>query len=175
MKRIGFALVAIVFWALSGSVALAGGVDINGEWVVDSDAGDSMITIPVSNYTEAPLVWTPPRVTLGGIVYSSDRVLFPQGKTLYDFTLISAGTFFDFTANGSKLTGSIVRGVLEEPIFDGKISGNTITFNVREIIDKKTYSYFYTGEVSEDGIRFKVRPPRDGGKHFQFTAKRVVP
>ena len=50
-----------------------------------------------------------------------------------------------------------------------------IIVTIRETIGEKTYSYSYAGEVSDDVIRFDVRPPANSGDRFQFTVKRVTP
>ena len=81
---------------------------------------------------------------------------------------------FDFAVNDSKLTGSIIRNENEDPIFDGKISGNTITFSVRETVNGETYFCTYRGELSDDGIRFEVTP-KEGGKRISFMTRRLIP
>ncbi|MCL2878495.1 MAG: hypothetical protein FWF13_06935 [Acidobacteria bacterium] len=172
MKHIKF---VIILTAFAGTVAFAGSVDFNGEWVVDGDAVGSGITAKIGNYEtgDAPLAWEP-ATSSGWITNQSMRSTQPgTSYRLRNFTIIPPGTFFDFTVNGARLTGSIIRSEMEDPVFDGKVNGNKITFTVREIIKERTYSYFYSGEISDDGILFDVRPPRDGGAGFKFTAKRA--
>ena len=177
MKHIWF---AIMFVALNGNIALADDLGFTGEWVVDSDVSGSRIT--VTEHKQAQQGWPPPFVnqrSLADMTPSDfERLRRSQeastSSTSQDFTLITEDTFFEFAVNGSMLTGSIIRGKTEDPIFDGKISGNKITFTVREILKGRTYSYSYTGELSDDGIRFDVMPPRGGGNRFQFTARRVT-
>lgn len=172
---------AVVF---AVNVAPADDVNFTGEWVVDSDEGGSgiTVTINVTETVDAPQTWTPS----GQVYIMPDGTQIFRTPTLnskastprlsrksYNVTLIPAGAFFDFAVNGTQLTGFIIRGETEEPIFDGKINGNKITFTVREIIKEQTWSYSYTGELLEDSIRFDVKPPRNGGDGFKFTARRV--
>jgi len=91
----------------------------------------------------------------------------------YSFKVIPDGTFFDFATIGARLNGSIIRDGTEDPIFDGKISRNKITFTLKEIIEGKTYSYSYAGELTDGVIRFEVKPPANGGDRFRFTVKRL--
>ena len=178
MKHI---FLAILFAAFAGSIASADDIDFTGEWIVENDdAGESGITVAINE--NLPPSSTSERVLRDhlGNPYIIDTLgrpqtppPSPQPSRSYTFTVIPIGTFFDFAANGSKLTGSIIRGETEKPILDGKISGNRITFTVRETIGGRTHSYSYAGELSNDRIRFDVRPPRNGGARFQFTARRL--
>ena len=61
---------------------------------------------------------------------------------------------------------------MEEPILNGKISGDKITFSIKETVNENTYTYSYTGKLLDDIIQFDVRPPANGGKPFKFTVKR---
>lgn len=77
-------------------------------------------------------------------------------------------------ADGDKLTGTIAGGRGgETEIQDGKVEGNTITFNVVREFNGNKMTMKYTGTVTDEGIKFKVeregsdRPPRE------FTAKKV--
>jgi hypothetical protein len=167
MKQIWF---AIMFAAVSVNIAFTDEVDFTGEWFVESaDAGDSGIAVTLTED-----VYRPGQIRE---TYRPDGTFVrmpPIGKREVVFVVIPAGTFFDFAVNGSKLTGTIVRDT-EEPILNGKISGNKITFTVMETIRENAYSYSYTGKLSDDGIHFEVRPPANGGKRFQFMAKRLMP
>jgi len=167
MKQVLFVM---MFAAIAGNIAFAGDADFTGEWIVDSD--------DVSNSGIADVI-TEPKISSrvlqtypDGTVYIAGmgRVVIPTVG--YAFTVIPAGTFFDFEANGSKLTGSIIRKDTEEPILNGKISGDKITFTIKETIKENTYSYLYTGRLSNDSIQFDVIPPSNGGKPFKFTVKR---
>ena len=173
MKQICY---VIMFAAIAANIVFADDVSFTGEWLVEiDDAGDSGIAVVINE---------PEQVTWAmrgySEVYTDSGLRMVQvgaGRqpkiVQYNFTIIPAGTFFDFDVNGSELTGSIIRQGTEKPILNGKIKGNTITFTVREILNEKDYSYSYTGELSNDYILFEVKASRDGGKPFKFTAKRV--
>ena len=171
MKQILF---ITLFVAGVGVMALANGLDINGEWVVGKDdvsGSGIVINLPAesSNRQSAPDVRMPvgrlPQQTPGNSARKS---------VSYDYFVIPVGTLFDFAANGAKLTGSVIRYETEEPILDGKINGNKISFTVKETVKGKEYTYLYRGELSDGSIRFDVTPTT-GGKQFQFRAKRVDP
>ena len=164
--------VVMLFLLFSANIALASDVDITGEWIVLEDDAGIIVT-----FREEP---PPPENKMmfsGGRYWEyreySNRVAV-ESKS-YFLKIIPVGTFFDFTASGTKLTGSIIRNDTEDWIIDGKINGNKITFTIRETIGEKIYPYSYTGEVSDDGIRFDVRPPANSGNRFQFAVKRVMP
>jgi len=151
---------AVIFAAFAGNVALADGVDFTGEWFVESEAVGSGNVVTIQGG----------RIVPEGIVVRSTQTYF---------TLIPAGTFFDFTANGSKLIGYILRYETEEPIYDGKINGDKITFTVRETAAGKSrqpVNYYYSGKLSGDIIQFEVFTPSQTSSRaarFQFTARRV--
>jgi len=165
MKQILF---VIMLAMVTGNITLAGEADFTGEWIVNGDIGEDGIIITIDDMPPERMVneirGNGPIIPLSSIESKSSA-----------FTVISVGTFFEFTANGSKLTGSMIRQNTEEPIFDGKISGNKITFTVKETIGGKNYSYSYTGKLSDDSIQFDVKPPSNGGKSFKFKAKLVSP
>ena len=168
--------------AIMGNIASADDIDFTGEWIVESDdAGESGITVAIDE--NLPPGSSSERIFRDalGNPYTIDAFgkpqtppPSPQPARSYAFTVISAGTFFDFAANGSKLTGSIIRGETEKPILDGKISGNKISFTIKETIAGKSYSYSYTGELSDDSIQFDVKPPSNGGDRFKFKAIRAT-
>lgn len=81
-------------------------------------------------------------------------------------------TTFTFKVVGDKLEGSISgRQGRENPIADGKISGDTVTFTVTMTRGDNSIKQNYTGTVSGNEIKFK----REGGQGQprEFTAKRV--
>lgn len=70
-------------------------------------------------------------------------------------------------ADGDKLTGTITGRQGENPISDGKISGDDISFKVETPRGAQTY----TGKISGNEIKFK----REGGQGtIEFTAKRAA-
>jgi len=153
---------AIILAAFTGNIALADGVDFTGEWFVESEAVGSGNVVTIQ----------------GGKIVPTGISARPTSKPNV-FTIIPSGTFFDFTANGSKLTGYILRYETEEPIYDGKINGNKITFTVRETAAGKSrqpINYYYTGKLSDDGIQFEAFTPSQTNSlaaRFQFTARRI--
>lgn len=78
-------------------------------------------------------------------------------------------TTFVLKASGDTLTGSINGGRGDNPISEGKVNGDTITF-VQEIAgrDGASFKISYTGKVSADHIDFT----RDTGRGTpqMFTA-----
>jgi len=172
MKKIW---IVIIFAAIAGNIIFAGDVDFTGEWFVESDNdGDPGITAVINEPPQMPYGATFTKMEPDGSisVYIAGRGGVTLQSAQYDFAVIPAGTFFDFEANGSKLNGSIIRGETEDPILNGKISGDKITFTIKETIKENTYSYLYTGRLSNDSIQFDVRPPANGGKPFKFTVKK---
>ena len=78
---------------------------------------------------------------------------------------------FKLKADGEKLTGTMAGDQFEQPIKNGEIHGDEISFSVHlefgNGIDLK-----YTGKVSADKIDFKLQ--RDGSDQAQpFVAKRT--
>jgi hypothetical protein len=83
-------------------------------------------------------------------------------------------TTFNFKAEGSKLTGTVsgMRGG-ENPIADGKITGDEISFTVTSNFGGNDVKLVYKGKVSGDEIKFTRT--REGGDQpgQEFTAKRA--
>ncbi len=77
----------------------------------------------------------------------------------------------NFAVSGDKLTGKMEGGPGGGvDIQDGKVSGDTITFNVTREMGGNSVTWKYTGKVSGDEIKFL----REGGRAPQeFTAKRA--
>jgi len=165
MKQIWF---VIMFAALAGGVAFAGEADFNGEWIARGEdiGGSGIIANVISEY--------PAYSTNDIIEYQRRNISLPTRQKIERVTVIPANTMFDFAANGSKLTGSIIRNETEDPISGGKISGNTISFTVKETVKGKNYSYFFLGELSKDGIKFEVTPQNNGNR-IKFIARRLTP
>jgi hypothetical protein len=79
-----------------------------------------------------------------------------------DFTLN-----FTFKADGTKLTGSVETPNGEQPISDGKVEGDKISFKTHfadSVID-------HQGTISGDTIQLKVTGPWG---EFEMTLKRVA-
>jgi opacity protein-like surface antigen len=80
---------------------------------------------------------------------------------------------FTFKVDGEKLTGSVsgMQGN-ENPISDGKISGNDISFTVAMSFNGNDVKMDYKGVVSGDEIKF-TRSREGSDQKQEFTAKRV--
>ena len=84
-------------------------------------------------------------------------------------------TTFIFKADGSKLTGTVsgMRG--ENPISDGKVSGDDISFTVALSFNGNDIKMNYKGKIAGDEIKF-TRTIEGGGGNMppqEFTAKRA--
>ena len=82
-------------------------------------------------------------------------------------------TTFNFKAEGAKLTGTVSGMQGDNPISDGKIAGDEISFSVKVSFNGNDVTLLYKGKVSGDEIKF-VRT-REGGNNpgQEFTAKRA--
>jgi hypothetical protein len=80
---------------------------------------------------------------------------------------------FTFKAEGDKLTGTVSGMQGDNPISDGKISGDEISFTVKVSFNGNDVTLLYKGKVSGDEI--KMTRTRQGGDQpgQEFTAKKV--
>jgi hypothetical protein len=80
---------------------------------------------------------------------------------------------FTFKAEGDKLTGTVSGMQGDNPISDGKISGDEVSFTVKVSFNGNDVTLLYKGKVSGDEI--KMTRTRQGGDQpvQEFTAKRV--
>jgi len=79
---------------------------------------------------------------------------------------------FTFKADGNRLTGSVSSPRGEMPISDGKVDGDTISFNQVMEFNGNEVKLMFKGKVSGDEIKFTRQ--REGGDRVQeFTAKRA--
>jgi len=79
-------------------------------------------------------------------------------------------TTFDFKVDGSTLTGTMSGGMgrggqAAEPskISNGKVNGNTITFDIVRDFGGNSMTMKYEGTVNGDTIHFKIGMPDMGG------------
>jgi hypothetical protein len=100
------------------------------------------------------------------------------GEWLSDIDAINgtkARTVYEFSVDGSKLTGSVLGGARQEerPITNGKIKGNKISFSVQLHQGDRTFSFLYEGKIiSADTIGFTVI---HGTRiRAQFTARKLT-
>jgi hypothetical protein len=80
---------------------------------------------------------------------------------------------FNFKADGGKLTGTVSGRQGDNPISDGTIKGNEISFTQSFEAQGNTIKVTYKGTISGDEI--KMTRKREGGDQpaTEFTAKRV--
>ena len=79
-------------------------------------------------------------------------------------------TTFDFKASGNTLTGTVTTQRGDNPISDGKIDGDNISFKQVLSFNGNEITLNYSGVVKGDTIEFT----RDAGRGPQtFTAKRA--
>jgi hypothetical protein len=82
----------------------------------------------------------------------------------------SRETTFNFKVDGTTLTGTVSGRQGDNPISDGKVSGDDLSFTVAVSFNGNDVKLMYKGKVSGDEIKFtrtvEGRPPQE------FTAKR---
>jgi hypothetical protein len=82
-------------------------------------------------------------------------------------------TTFNFKAEGEKLTGTVSGRQGDNPISDGKIKGDEISFTVVANFQGNEVKLLYKGKVTGDEI--KISRTREGGDQppQEFVAKRA--
>ena len=81
---------------------------------------------------------------------------------------------FTLKADGSALTGTVAGGRGGDvSITNGKVDGDTITFDVVREFQGNSMTMHYTGKVSGDQINFKMERQGGEGQAREFTAKRA--
>ena len=79
-------------------------------------------------------------------------------------------TTFTFKVAGGALTGSITTPRGENPIADGKVSGDDVSFTQTMERGGNTMKFIYKGKVSGNEIKFTRE--REGGQATEFVAKK---
>ena len=79
-------------------------------------------------------------------------------------------TTFNLKADGGSLTGTVSGRNGDNPISDGKIDGDNISFTQTLEFNGNTVKLIYKGKISGDEIKFTRE--REGGEPAEFTAKR---
>ena len=82
-------------------------------------------------------------------------------------------TTFNFKVEGSKLTGTVSGRQGDNPISDGTIKGDEVSFTVTASFNGNSVKLLYKGKVAGDEL--KLTRTREGGDQpaQEFTAKRV--
>ena len=76
---------------------------------------------------------------------------------------------FNLKQSGNDLTGTVSTGRGEQPISDGKVNGDSLSFKVTFEARGNQITQNYTGTVAGSEIKFT----RDGGRGpIEFTAKK---
>ncbi|MDQ6665033.1 MAG: hypothetical protein M3Z23_11635 [Acidobacteriota bacterium] len=78
---------------------------------------------------------------------------------------------FDLKADGDKLTGTVSTQAGENPIEDGKISGNDLSFKQKMSFNGNDAVILYTGKMDGDKINF-TRQREGADRKTEFVAKR---
>jgi hypothetical protein len=78
---------------------------------------------------------------------------------------------FNLKADGGTVTGTVATQRGEVAITDGKISGDTITFNQTMKMGDNEVKMIYTGKIEGDTIKF-TREREGGNRKQEFVAKR---
>ncbi len=76
-------------------------------------------------------------------------------------------------ADGNNLTGTISGRNGDTEISNGKIDGDTVSFDVVREFNGNSMTMHYTGKVSGDQINFKMERQGGEGRSREFTAKRA--
>jgi hypothetical protein len=80
-------------------------------------------------------------------------------------------TVFDFKVEANELTGAMLDFETEEPILDGKVKGDDVSFRIRDDVRRTTYTY--KGKISGNTIRFRAVANSIGHRILEFTATRI--
>jgi hypothetical protein len=80
---------------------------------------------------------------------------------------------FDFHADGAKLTGTVTSPRGTSDITEGKIDGNTITFQQKISFNGNDFTIDYSGKVDGDTIKFTRTRTGSDQPPTEFTATRV--
>lgn len=77
-------------------------------------------------------------------------------------------------ADGSALTGSITTPRGDNPISDGKVDGDNVSFNQKMNFNGNEMVIKYTGKVEGDSIKFTrtMTTPDGNERKTEFTAKK---
>jgi hypothetical protein len=79
---------------------------------------------------------------------------------------------FNFTSDGSTLNGSTTgRQGAEVKIANGKVDGDSVTFDVTREMQGNTVTLHYTGKVAGDELKLSMA--REGGDPREVTLKRA--
>jgi hypothetical protein len=81
-------------------------------------------------------------------------------------------TTFTFKVEGDKLTGTVSGRQGDNPISEGKITGDTVSFTVKASFQGNEVKFLYQGKIAGDEIKFTRTREGGNGPGQEFTAKR---
>jgi len=81
---------------------------------------------------------------------------------------------FTFKVAGDQLSGTITTARGDNPISDGKVAGDTISFTQALSFNGNDMKFLYKGKVSGDEIKFTREREGGEGRTQEFTAKRAM-
>jgi hypothetical protein len=108
----------------------------------------------------------------GFVVQAADAT----GKWIAQFQARNGQTreaTFNLKVDGEKLTGTMSAGRRENPISDGKVKGDEISFTVTTNARGNEVKMNYKGKVSGDEIKFTRMREGGGGQAQELVAKRA--
>ena len=79
---------------------------------------------------------------------------------------------FNLKADGGSLTGTVSGRGGDNPIADGKIDGDNISFTQTLEFNGNSVKLLYKGKISGDEIKFTRQRDGGEGRGAEFTAKR---
>jgi len=79
---------------------------------------------------------------------------------------------FNLKADGGSLSGTVSGRNGDNPIADGKIDGDNISFTQTLEFGGNTVKFIYKGKISGDEIKFTREREGGEGQAAEFTAKR---
>ena len=89
-----------------------------------------------------------------------------------------ARSILEFSIEGNKVTGSLLGYQEDEwPILDGKLSGDKISFSIKQTAGNRTITNLYIGKIVGDTIEFTLTPINAGlgiPPRYKFKATKVT-
>jgi hypothetical protein len=82
-------------------------------------------------------------------------------------------TTFNFKVEGDKLTGTVSGPQGDNPISDGKVTGDELSFAVKASFGGNEFKFLYKGKVAGDEIKFTRTREGSDRPPTEFTAKRA--
>jgi hypothetical protein len=84
---------------------------------------------------------------------------------------VPATSIFEFKVEDNTLTGAMLDFETEEPILDGKVKDDHVSFKIQDDVKRTTFTY--KGKIVGDTIRFRVVANSGVHRILEFTATRI--